>query len=137
MEHQPSESFLALNFEEESDYGDYNGLAYYGLNFYPVWADKSTDFPSPTNPDGPTNKFYIAFGSGTFTGTSTSAGVTGLSVTTVLTNTPNPLQLGSTIQHLVTVSNAGPASALNPRSQTAFRPSWRTSRESRPPTTIL
>jgi uncharacterized repeat protein (TIGR01451 family) len=111
MSTNPSESFLALNFEETSDYGDYNGLVYYNLTLFPVWADNSADFSSPTNPDGPTNKFDIGFGAATFTGTANSTGVTGLYVTTTLTNTPNPLLLGSTIQYLITVSNSGPASS--------------------------
>ncbi|MGA3179041.1 MAG: hypothetical protein ABSF38_01715 [Verrucomicrobiota bacterium] len=104
MSTNPSESFLAQNYASGSDYGDYNGLAFYGGTFYPVWADNSEDFAS-ANPDGPTNKFDIAVGSVAITG------LADLSVTMGLTNTPNPLQLGSQVEYFLTVSNGGPSSA--------------------------
>src|SRR5439155_26395637 len=39
------------------DFGDYEGLAFYGGNFYPVWADNSNS--THDNPDGTLHELDI------------------------------------------------------------------------------
>ncbi|MGH9891803.1 MAG: Ig-like domain-containing protein, partial [bacterium] len=39
------------------DYGDYTGLAFFGGNFYPVWADNSNS--TGDNPDGTLSRFDV------------------------------------------------------------------------------
>jgi uncharacterized repeat protein (TIGR01451 family) len=90
-------------------WGHYTGLAAYGANFFPAWAD-SSDVAGPTNnPDGANTNFDIyminsAPGKG-------GDGLPSANLTIFVTNTPNPVISEEVITYSVIVSNRGPMGA--------------------------
>jgi hypothetical protein len=50
-------SSAIANPNNDNDYGDYSGLAFFGGNFYPAWADNSNS--TGTNPDGTLSGFDV------------------------------------------------------------------------------
>jgi uncharacterized repeat protein (TIGR01451 family) len=84
-----------------TDFGEYTGLAFYGGNFYPVWADNSGS--AGANLGGRNSTFDTALAA------VANSGLADLSITGVLTNTTTPVQNGSVVTYFLTVSNAGPS----------------------------
>jgi len=83
-----------------TDFGNYTGLVFCQGVFYPVWADNSGS--SGLNPDGANKNFDI------MVAPTVLKGLADVSVTQIVTNTTNILQVGSVINYFITVSNAGP-----------------------------
>jgi len=86
------------------DYGDYTGLAFYGNNFYPVWADNSNS--TGNNPDG-TNLFDI------YTARISLIDLSSSDLSLALTAAPNPVLIGSNLTYTLSITNKGPATATN------------------------
>jgi uncharacterized repeat protein (TIGR01451 family) len=97
----------AVGSDSLTGWGHYTGLAAYGANFFPVWADNSDS--TTNNPDGANTNFDIyMLGSGPGH-TSVSVPVANLSIW--VTNSPNPVLSDGVILYSVIVSNGGPMTA--------------------------
>jgi len=88
-------------------WGHYTGLAAFGANFFPVWADNSD--VTANNPDGANSNFDIYMLSSGANQTSISVPTADLSVW--VTNSPNPVISEGVLVYSVIVSNRGPVTA--------------------------
>jgi uncharacterized repeat protein (TIGR01451 family) len=88
-------------------WGHYTGLAAYGANFFPVWADNSD--VTGNNPDGANSKFDIYMISSASNQPSITVPTAELSIW--VTNFPNPVISEGVLVYSVIVTNHGPETA--------------------------
>jgi uncharacterized repeat protein (TIGR01451 family) len=88
-------------------WGHYSGLAAYGANFFPVWADNSD--VTTNNPDGANVNFDLYMIS--TAGGQSSVSVPSADLSVWITNTPNPVISEGVLVYSVVVSNNGPSNA--------------------------
>ncbi len=88
-------------------WGHYTGLAAFGANFFPAWADNSDVVGH--NPDGANSNFDLYMLSTSSNKTSISVATADLSVW--VTNSPNPVVSEGVLLYSVIVTNNGPAAA--------------------------
>jgi uncharacterized repeat protein (TIGR01451 family) len=88
-------------------WGHYSGLAAYGANFFPVWADNSD--MTVNNPDGANANFDIYMVSSASNQPSISVPTADLSIW--VTNSPNPVISEGVLLYSVIVTNHGPVTA--------------------------
>ncbi len=88
-------------------WGHYTGLAAFGANFFPAWADNSD--VAGGNPDGANANFDLYMLSTASNKTSISVPTAELSIW--VTNSPNPVVSEGVLLYSVIVTNHGPATA--------------------------
>jgi len=86
-------------------WGHYSGMAAYGANFYPVWADNSD--VTTNNPNGAEGDFDLYM----LSTTGGALSVPSADVSVRITNSPNPVISDGVLVYSLVISNNGPEAA--------------------------